>query len=136
MDVSVPGTRRDRGQLEAEVLTVLAAASAAMTPAQVQRNLSGAPAYTTVMTTLARLHRKGALTRERSGKAFAYAMAGPPQDVADAVTARRMRRLLDSGDDRAGVLARFVAELEPGDEQVLTRILDQAHAPPEPEAQG
>jgi predicted transcriptional regulator len=122
--------------LEAEVLAALGAASGPMTPAEVQSALSGEPAYTTVMTTLSRLHRKGGLTRERSGKAFAYSMAGLPQDVADAVTARRMRRLLDSGEDRVGVLARFVAELDPGDEQVLAQILDQAHAAPEPEPGG
>lgn len=115
--------RRDKGQLEAEILAVFAHASTALTAGEVQRALAGEPAYTTVMTTLSRLHSKGALVRERRGRAFAYAPRDTPETVGDTVTARRMRRLLDSGEDRAGVLAHFVAELSPGDEQVLTEIL-------------
>jgi hypothetical protein len=39
------------------------------------------------------------------------------------MTARRMSRLLESGEDRAGVLARFVADLSPEDERLLTELL-------------
>lgn len=43
-------------------------------PATVRDLHSGFPtiAYTTLMTTLDRLHRKGVLAREKSGRAFAY----------------------------------------------------------------
>ena len=58
---------RPSGSLEQEVLAILAAAGEALTPAAVQAQLSGARAYTTVMTTLSRLHAKGAVTRERAG---------------------------------------------------------------------
>ena len=34
-----------------------------------------------------------------------------------------MRRVLDAGGDRAGVLARFVADLSPEDEQLLSGLL-------------
>jgi hypothetical protein len=34
-----------------------------------------------------------------------------------------MSRLLGSGEDRAGVLARFVADLTPEDERLLTELL-------------
>ena len=34
-----------------------------------------------------------------------------------------MRRVLDEGGDRAGVLARFVADLSPEDEQLLAGLL-------------
>jgi hypothetical protein len=34
-----------------------------------------------------------------------------------------MSRLLDAGADRAGVLARFVADLSPDDERLLTELL-------------
>jgi hypothetical protein len=37
--------------------------------------------------------------------------------------ARRMRRILDSGADRRGVLARFVADLTPEDEALLANLL-------------
>jgi len=72
-------SRRDRGALEAEVLAALGSAGRALTPAQVLAELGGGLAYTTVMTTLARLHGKGALTRERAGRTFAYAVRGAPE---------------------------------------------------------
>lgn len=113
--------RRERGALENEVLASVGAADRPLTPGEVLAELGDDLAYTTVMTTLARLHAKGALTRERAGKAYAYALA----DRAT-VTARRMRRMLDHGADREVVLARFLDELDPADVPVLQRLLDEA----------
>ena len=87
-------------------------------------DLGGGLAYTTVMTTLTRLHGKGALTREPTGRAYAYSLAGSLDAIPASLTAGRMRRLLDAGEDRAGVLARFVADLSPDDERLLTELLD------------
>jgi predicted transcriptional regulator len=115
--------RRDRGALEAAVLASLQAAPGPMTAREVQASLDGGLAYTTVMTTLARLHAKGALTRELVGRAFAYRLAGDTTTVDAAVTARRMRRLLEAGTDRTVALTRFVSELEPQDEQFLAELL-------------
>ena len=92
------------------------------------RRLGGDLAYTTVLTALSRLHAKGALHREPSGRAFAYSLPADPAAVGASVTARRMSRLLDSGEDRAGVLARFVADLSPEDERLLTELLDRGRA--------
>lgn len=117
---SSPG-RRERGELANEVLAALAAAEAPLTPAQVLAGLGTDLAYTTVMTTLARLHEKGVVTRERAGRAYAYA----PADTAT-VTARRMRQVLDSGEDREVVLARFLDELGPDERPVLARLLRDA----------
>jgi len=39
------------------------------------------------------------------------------------MTARRMLTLLQGGGDRAGVLSRFVADLSPEDEQLLSDLL-------------
>jgi hypothetical protein len=39
------------------------------------------------------------------------------------MTARRMLALLHGGGDRAGVLSRFVADLSPEDEQLLSDLL-------------
>jgi predicted transcriptional regulator len=111
---------RRRGALEQEVLACLAAAGQPLTVAEVQRELGGDLAYTTVLTALSRLHAKGALTREPAGRGYAYAL---PADPEAAVTARRMSRLLDSRADRAGVLTRFVADLTPDDERLLTELL-------------
>jgi predicted transcriptional regulator len=95
-------SRRQSGELESEVLAALDADLA----------------YTTVMTTLARLHEKGAVHRERVGRAYAYA---PSADVAVAA-AEQMRRLLDRG-DHASVLARFVGTLDDADGRVLRDLL-------------
>ena len=115
---------RPRGALEREVLACLAAAGRPLTAAEVLADLGGGLAYTTVMTTLTRLHGKGALTREPTGRAYAYSLASSLDAIPASLTAGRMRRLLDSGEDRAGVLARFVADLSPDDERLLTELLD------------
>jgi predicted transcriptional regulator len=117
------GRGRGRGALEREVLASLAAAGSPLTAGEVLADLGGGLAYTTVMTTLARLHAKGALTRELDGRAYRYAPTGGPEAVDASLTARGMRRLLDAGPDRARVLARFVADLTPADEQLLTDLL-------------
>src|ERR1700712_5590745 len=117
--------RRVPGPLETAVIAVVAAADGPVAVSEVQKKLQGDPAYTTVMTTLSRLAAKGALSQSREGRAFKYALAAPPEAVNDAVTARRMRRLLSDGSDRAGVLARFVAELEPEEELMLAQLLDR-----------
>jgi predicted transcriptional regulator len=117
--------RREPGMLEQETLAVVEAAGTPVSVAEVKARLAGDPAYTTVMTTLSRLAGKGALTRIRDGRAYRYVLAAPAGSVDAAVTARRMRRLLSTGSDRAGVLARFVAELDPDEERILAELLER-----------
>ncbi len=115
---------RRRGALGQEVLGCIAAAGRPLTVAEVQADLGRVLAYTTVMTTLSRLHAKGILTRQPAGRGFAYALPADPVSMRVTVTAQRMSRLLDSPhDDRAGVLARFVADLSPKDERLLSDLL-------------
>ncbi|MCO5972546.1 BlaI/MecI/CopY family transcriptional regulator [Actinoallomurus soli] len=113
-----PG-RRPPGMLEDAVLAALWNGGRPMSPGDVQAVLPGDPAYTTVMTTLARLHRKGLATRTRAGRGFVYS---PNVDEA-AHTATAMHDLLSRRSDRAAVLARFVSELTPEDEVLLQRLL-------------
>lgn len=114
------------GHLELAVLGVVAAAAAPVTVSQVQVQLPGDPAYTTVMSTLARLARKGALKRTLDGRAFRYELAVPASAVDDAVTARQMRHLMSQGGHRDAVLARFVDELDPDEERLLTELLTRS----------
>ncbi|HET7474997.1 MAG TPA: BlaI/MecI/CopY family transcriptional regulator [Dermatophilaceae bacterium] len=117
---------RGRGELEREVLACVAAAGSPMSANEVLVELGDGLAYTTVMTTLARLEGKGVLRRSLSGRAYVYAVAGDPGQVEASLAAHRMRRVLDSRDsrgDRAGVLARFVADLTADDERVLRELL-------------
>ena len=125
-DGTPAAARRDPGGLERDVVASLAAAGVALTASEVLAELGGTLAYTTVMTTLARLHEKGVLDRQRAGRAYAYRLAEPPESINEALAARKMRRLLDRGGDRAGVLTRFVAHLDPADEQLLTQLLTES----------
>lgn len=122
--------RRDRqpGALEREILACLAAHGRPMTAGEVQADLPGDLAYTTVMTTLARMHGKQALRREPRGRAFAYSLPAGVDAARASMTAFQMRRLLDSETDRAGVLAQFVAQLAPDDERLLHQLLDDSVA--------
>lgn len=116
------GGRRPAGSLEHEVLTALWSADAALTPGEVQEALEADLAYTTVMTTLTRLHGKGLVQRVRAGRAYAYS----PVERADEHAAQTMKDVLSQGSDRAAVLTRFVERLGPDEEAVLRRLLDPA----------
>jgi predicted transcriptional regulator len=118
--------RRGYGALERDVVRVLAQADGPLTPGAVRDLLEDGLAYTTVMTTLRRLFDKGVVEREKSGRAFGYRLIPGPTGAEDRAAARRMVRLLDSGADRRGVLARFVADLPPDDEAALEDLLRQA----------
>jgi predicted transcriptional regulator len=124
--------RREPGALEREILACLAAHDEPMSPSEVQAELGGELAYTTVMTTLTRMHAKRALTRESRGRAFVYALPGSPDTAQASMTAFHMQRLLDGEPDRASVLAQFVANLEAGDEQLLQQLLKDTARPDQP----
>jgi predicted transcriptional regulator len=111
--------RRARGSLESEVLAALWAADGPLTAADVVDAVGDGLAYTTVQTVLARLHAKGAVRREPSGRAHAYS---PVLDDAG-LAASRMQAMLDKGGDHAAILARFLHTLTPEDEATLAALL-------------
>ncbi|KAA9166151.1 BlaI/MecI/CopY family transcriptional regulator [Amycolatopsis acidicola] len=113
--------RRKPGALATEILTVLTEAEAALTPGEVLERLpqDRKLSYSTVVTTLTRLHEKDAVTRERDGRAFRYSANGDPSTL----VAWRMSRLLDAEADHASVLTRFVSDLSEKDEQTLRNLL-------------
>ena len=119
------GRGRPRGALERDVLACLAAAGRPLSPGEVQAELGDDLAYTTVMTTLSRLYAKGALSRQPAGRGYAYELPGGPDAAQASMTAHRMLQLLDAGGDRAGVLSRFVADLRPEDEELLSGLLTE-----------
>lgn len=120
---------RAPGALEREILACLAAAGRPLSPAEVRAGLGDQLAYTTVMTTLSRLHAKGAVARQAAGRGYVYELQGGPDDAQASMTAHRMLRLLEAGSNRAGVLSRFVADLSPDDEQLLTDLLTDDAGP-------
>jgi predicted transcriptional regulator len=119
----MPSPRRSRpfGDLEASVMEVLWDAGRPLLVRDVvdvlhpDRRL----AYTTVMTVMDNLHRKGWLERARDGRAWRY----EPRLDRQAYTATLMREALVVSDDRAGVLARFVEEMDPEDAAALAHLL-------------
>ena len=114
--------RRAAGALEREVLAVLWAADRPLTAVEVQTELDPSLAYTTVMTILTRLLRKGVVTRERVGRSYAFRPL-----VEDAtLAATQMHALLRARRDRRAVLAQFVGGLDTEDEQALAELLDEA----------
>ena len=118
-DVARREGRRPWGSLEEEVLAALWSAEGPMAASQVQADVGGDLAYSTITTILTRLRAKGLVVRSLVGRAHMYA---PAQDAA-AHTAREMHSLLVRRDDRAAVLARFVSELSPEEEQVLQKLM-------------
>ncbi|MDO0937753.1 BlaI/MecI/CopY family transcriptional regulator [Streptomyces sp. DG2A-72] len=116
--------RRGQGELEVQVLAALRDADGPATAGWVQERLGGDLAYTTVITILTRLLAKGAVTRERAGRSFAWTPASDEAGLA----ARKMRKVLDGEQDREAVLASFVTALDPDDERLLRELLGQPKA--------
>jgi len=115
--------------LESEVLASLWAAGRPLTPNEVLSDLGEDLAYTTVMTALSRLYDKGAVDRDRAGRAYAYT---PVLDQAG-IAAARMSEMLDSGTDRAAVLAWFAGRLSAQDASLLVEMLRPVDSNDRPE---
>jgi predicted transcriptional regulator/Zn-dependent protease with chaperone function len=113
----LPHRSRPFGDLEATVMDLMWSADRPLLVREVIDLMrpERAPAYTTVMTVMDNLHRKGWLERRRDGRAWRY----EPVLTRQAYTARLMHEALAVSDDRAGVLARFVAEIDPADAAAL-----------------
>ena len=109
------------GALEAEVLGVLWDHDCAVTPGEVGQAMGGELAYTTVMTILARLWKKGLVERERAGRAYAYRPVFSEADLA----AKRMHDTLGATTDQSAVLSRFVSSLSRQDVRRLRKLLDE-----------
>ena len=84
-------------------------------------------AYTTVMTVMENLYRKGWLRRQRDGRAWRY----EPTGSRSGYTAALMGDALATSTDRRTALAHFVLQMSPHDADLLRQALDQAQRPPE-----
>lgn len=115
-------TRRAAGALEHEILAVLWSVPGPLTAMDVLAELDADLAYTTVMTTLTRLHRKGVVARERIGRSYAFR----PLIEEAALAATQMHEALTSRRDRQAVLTQFVGRLDAEDEHALAELLRQA----------
>ena len=106
--------------LESAVLEVLWSSGEPLTTRQVNERLDRKVAYTTVMTVLSRLWKKGLLERRTVGRAFAYR----PKRSREHHTAVRMEQILDAAGDRHAALSRFVETLSESERRQLRDLLE------------
>ena len=92
----------------------------ATTVREVARKLGGKLAYTTVMTTLDRLHKKGLLARNKEGNAFRYHAAFSRDEFHRRLVEETVSGLLAKSADP--VLAGFVDAAADLDEANLARL--------------
>jgi len=76
-------------------------------------------AYTTVMSTMDNLHRKGWLARVKDGKAYRYTATASREEY----SARLMAQALADGGDTEAVLNHFVAQIDGQDSDVLSDVV-------------
>lgn len=120
-----PGTRKFLGDLESEIMEILwqKPEDEGVSVRDVYEVLrSRRPiAYTTVMTTMSRLVKKGLLRVDKGRQTYSYR----PLSTKREFVARSVGRIIDSmlQDFPGPVLTHFVAQAEPGDKQEIERIL-------------
>ncbi len=115
---------RGLGELEALIMDRLWSADGSLSVRQVLESLprDRERAYTTVMTVLDHLHRKGLLQRERVGRAYLYR----PVQSREEYTAGLMGDALAAGGDRTAALMHFVGQLAPEEAEQLLTLLAKA----------
>ena len=119
---------RGFGELEAAVMQRIWAHDGPVTVRDIfeelrqQRSL----AYTTVMSTMDNLHRKGWLNRERDGKAYRYRPVASREEY----SAQLMGEALDDAGDTEGVLSHFVEAMDGEQAAALRAVLDKLAGPP------
>lgn len=109
------------GELEASVMDVLWSATEPMRVREVldELNRHRDLAYTTVMTVLDNLHRKGWVVREMANRAYHYTAVTSREEA----TAQTLRELLDAGGDRESVLLHFVRSASEEESDFLRKAL-------------
>src|SRR5215469_984852 len=112
---------RGFGDLEAVVMSRLWDHDGTVTVRDVFDELrqERAIAYTTVMSTMDNLHRKGWLARVKDGKAYRYSAVASREEY----SARLMREAMAEAGDTEAVLSHFVAQMDGEQSQVLGTVL-------------
>lgn len=113
---------RQLGDLEAAIMQRLWSWQRAATVREVVDDLrqTRAIAYTTVMTVMDTLHRKGILRRELDGRAYRYQAVLSREEH----SAQLMQAVLADSTDRTGTLVSFVEQMSPAEATKLRNALD------------
>ncbi|HYK71131.1 MAG TPA: BlaI/MecI/CopY family transcriptional regulator [Streptosporangiaceae bacterium] len=112
---------RGFGDLEAVVMRRLWDHDGPVTVREVFEELrqDRAIAYTTVMSTMDNLHRKGWLSRVKDGKAYRYSAVASREEY----SARLMREAMAEADDTEAVLSHFLAHMDSAESDALRAVL-------------
>jgi predicted transcriptional regulator len=111
------------GELERAVMEVVWATAAPVSVREVLAGLPGRqPAYTTVMTVLDRLTRKGVVTRELVGKAWLYSATLTREEF----VAKLMLDVLEQAGSRDATLVHFARAVSADEAKTLRDALGEA----------
>ena len=115
---------RQLGSLEADVMARVWAGERPVLVRDVLEDLqqTRAIAYTTVMTVMDNLHKKGYLTRARDGRAYRYAAARTREEH----TALVMEQVLAASGDSSATLMHFVQQIDADERAALSAIVAEA----------
>ena len=108
------------GTLELRVMDLLWRRHGGLTVRDIQPDFPAA-AYTTLMTTMDRLHRKGVLTRRKDGRAFVYAPVCTREEFESRLVTRALTPLL-KGNAAQPILSFLVEEVSRQDERLLDEL--------------
>jgi predicted transcriptional regulator len=115
------GDRLELGPLELKVLEVLWQRNRTTTVRNVQPSFPRL-AYTTLMTTLDRLYRKGVLRRFRLGRAFGYEPRCSRAELLGKMVSGRVAELLAECADSTMLLSTLVAAVGHRDAELLDEL--------------
>ena len=117
-------TNRNRGELEADIMSILWQNSTPMTAKEVQAQFTqNIPAITTLITVLDRMCGKGQVVKDSSGgRSQTYAAS---QSRIDHVTST-MNDALQSADDHVAALLLFAGSLSEEDRAFLRKAIDNS----------
>ena len=108
--------------LEAEIMEIVWDEGASFSVSHIHKHLESRRqiAYTTVMTTITRLFKKGLLTRDKEGKKYIYTAKMSREEFIEATTRQVMESLPQVGKDVA--VAYLVEQIAEADEHELDRL--------------
>ena len=118
---SAVGERLELGPLELKVLEVLWGRKRAWTVRHVQPSFPQL-AYTTLMTTLDRLYRKGVLRRFRLGRAFGYEPRCSRDELFGQMVSGQVTDLLAGCGDSTALLSTLVEAVRDADAELLDEL--------------
>jgi len=115
---------REFGELEMAIMDVMWSADEPFAVREVRERLhyNRSVAYTTVMTVMDILHRKGVLRRDKDGRAWRYW----PTEAREEHDARLMAEALRSGGNEQVTMLRFIERVSDDEMQTLRTVVLQA----------